>query len=192
MWAKVSSSIRSYSESLGKPWCLGVLWDASELGINSENKASRILWWVVCEGISLATSWMVVLFTETGNERGQEQVFFFFFKYCLFHSLIFFYWLEWKIKKYFDHRSLKYVDSQVRLSSGHLDILLLRYKIWEPWAKRLHWKPREWIIYHQRSLRVESWALRCLEVRIWGWTSEEEWEEAAREAGVKSAESGVL
>ena len=69
---------------------------------------------------------MVVLFTETGNEKGQEQVFF----QILFVSFLdFVYWLEWRIKKYFDHRSLKYVDSQVRLSSGHLDILLLRYKI---------------------------------------------------------------
>lgn len=59
--------------------------------------------------------------------RGDKNRCFFFFNIVSF--LDFVYWLEWKIKKYFDHRSLKYVDSQVRLSSGHLDILLLRYKI---------------------------------------------------------------
>lgn len=98
----------------------------------------------------------------------------FFFLILFVSFLDFVYWLEWEIKKYFGHRSLKCIDSQVRLSSGHLYILLLRYKIWESWAKRLYWKPWEWIIYHQRSLSVESWALRCSEVRIWGRTSEEE------------------
>lgn len=74
---------------------------------------------------------MVVLVIKAGNEREQEQGSFVVF--CLLACLFHYYCLWDGVENqevYFGHKSLKYyLDLHVRLSSGPLDIFMLRCTI---------------------------------------------------------------
>lgn len=97
VWAKVGSVVRSYTKSSGRQWLLGVAWDMSELGVNW--RSLMVWWWNTCEGVSVATRWMVTM-----------RAGIFFVLFCFVSFLAWFYSLNGvENQVYFDHRCLKYV-----------------------------------------------------------------------------------